>query len=80
MRDDADGLNRIRDAQQVKKIGLVEKFSLKSRLKSTFVSEISYRIEDFSKDRKSNKIRWEEVYFDFTELSKRKITLMRKIF
>lgn len=34
----------------------------------------------FFKDRKSNKIRWEEVYFDFTELSKRKITLMRKIF
>lgn len=69
-----------RGATSKKTIGLVEKFSLKSRLKSTFVSEISYRIEDFSKDRKSNKIRWEEVYFDFTELSKRKITLMRKIF
>lgn len=56
MRDDADGLNRIRDAQQVKKIGLVEKFSLKSRLKSTFVSEISYRIEDFSKIEKVIKL------------------------
>ena len=45
-----------RGATSKKTIGLVEKFSLKSRLKSTFVSEISYRIEDFSKIEKVIKL------------------------